>query len=185
MIRYSPVGWPLPQIQCVYELDWRDIILNSFILSFVPGFSISRHSFTVADHKHTIKLTSCLQSWTHSCTAHVWLFATLMNKNKTTSLAGSGPVVVLWLFPCATSHQSSSSQLSLELSYTSCPMTLAHARGHVARCSVQWHCLALSRPDGALRRKRRPSFWHFISRTPSAHAEAGGGLNEPLQSTSS
>ena len=58
MIRYSPVGWPLPQIQCVYELDWRDIIPISFILSFIPDFSIqvsiSGHSFTVADYKHTI-----------------------------------------------------------------------------------------------------------------------------------
>ena len=40
--------------KCVYQLDWRDIILISFILSLIPDFSLSGHSFTVADYKHTI-----------------------------------------------------------------------------------------------------------------------------------
>ena len=99
-------------------------------IHFYTGLFYTRtFVYGLADYKDN-KFTSYLQSCTHSCTAHVWTlcYSTLPNKNKTTSLAGSGPVAVLWLFPCSTSHRSSSSQSS----YTFRPMRLSHVRGHVA-----------------------------------------------------
>ncbi|KAF8258992.1 hypothetical protein EI94DRAFT_1752770 [Lactarius quietus] len=51
--------------------------------------------------------------------------------------------------------------------------TSSHARGHVASyiCLRDVRRISLSRPAGALPRKRRPASWHFLSKAPSSSAE--------------